>query len=104
MFLGENGEHLHLDGLHLIVQLLETRHLAPVPMYPDLQQTITHLDQHRVNIEGLVPGRQELTEIIVTVPLDMGVIVPGHLMDLPPLHWPVGLEHPQCIRVGGHMD
>ena len=104
MLLGEDGKHLCLNGLHLVVQLLETHHLAPVPMYLGLQRVIAHLNQRCVDIEGFMPGRQKLAEVIVAIPLDMGVIIPGCCMDLSPLHQPVGLEHPQCIRIGSHMD
>ena len=91
MLLEKDGKHLCLNGSHLVVQLLETHHLAPVLMYLGLQQTIMHLNQRCVNINGLVPGRQELAEVVVTIFLDMRVIVPGHCMDLSPLCQPVGL-------------
>ena len=66
VFLRDDGEHLCLYCLHLLVQLLETHHLAPVPMYLGLQQVVTHLDQCCVNIERLMPSGQELTEVVVT--------------------------------------
>ena len=37
MLLGEDGKHLGLNGLHLVIQLLEVHHLAPVPMNLSLQ-------------------------------------------------------------------
>ena len=104
MFLWEDGKHLCLKGLHLLIQLLEPRHLAPVPEHLSLQQVIAHFHQRSVDVDGLMPSRQELAEVVVAIPPDMGVIVPGCCMNLSPLHWPIGLEHPQRIRIGGHMD
>ena len=104
MLLQEDGKHLSLNSLHLLIQLLEPCHLAPVPVYFSLQQAITHFHQRRVDINGLMPSSQELMEVVVAIHLDMGVVVPRRRMDLSPLYWPVGLKHPQRIRIGGHMD
>ena len=60
MLLGNNGEHLCLYGLHLFIQLLETRHLALVHRYLGLQQTVVHLNKHCIDVKGLMPGGQEL--------------------------------------------
>ena len=43
-------------------------------------------------------------EVVVTIPLDMRVVIPGSRMNLPPLCWPIRCEFPQCIGVGGHVD
>ena len=37
MFLGENGEHFGLNGLHLVVELFEACHLTLVSVYLGLQ-------------------------------------------------------------------
>ena len=104
MLLGKDGEHLSLNGLHLVVELFETCHLAPVLVYLSLQQAVVHLDQRRVNVKGLVPKRQELVEVVVTVVTDTEVVIPGSCMNLAPLRQPIRCELPQCIRVGGHAD
>ena len=104
MLLGKDGEHLSLNGLHLVVELFETCHLALVLMYLGLQRVIVHLDQRHVNVEGLVPRRQELVEIVITVVSDTKVIVPGSCMNLAPLCRPLRRELPQCVWVGGHVD
>ena len=73
MLLWENGEHLCLNGLHLVIELLEARHLASVPMYLGLQRSVAHLDQCHVNIERLMPRWQKLVEVIIVIPPDMRV-------------------------------
>ena len=87
MLLWENGEHLCLNGLHLVVELLEVCHLALVPMYLGLQLSVAHLDQRRVNVEGLMPRWQELAEVVIVIPPDMRVIVPGSCVNFSPLRW-----------------
>ena len=77
VLLGEDGEHFGLNGLHLVVQLLETCHLAPVPMHLGLQQAIVHFDQCCVDVERLMPSRQEFAEVVVTILLNMRVAVLG---------------------------
>ena len=104
MFLQKDGKHPCLNGLHLLIQLLESCHLALVPIYFGLQWAVMHLHQRGVDIDGLVPSRQKLMEVIVAIPLDMRVIVPGCCMDFSSLYWPIWLEHPQRVRVGGHVD
>ena len=104
MLLGENGKHLHLNDLHLFIQLLEAHHLALVLVYFGLQRAIAHLSQRGVNVEEFMPGRQELTEVIVAVLLDTRVVVPGGCVNLSPLHWSIRRELLKCVRVGRHVD
>ena len=89
VFLGKDGKHLHLDSLHLVIELLEARHLAPVPMYLGLQRVITHFDQCRVDVERFMPGRQDLTEVVITVVSSVVIVLPGSCVNLPPLCWPL---------------
>ena len=57
MLLGEDGKHLCLDSFHLVIELLEACHLAPILMYFGLQRAIVHFDQCCVDVEGLMPRR-----------------------------------------------
>ena len=104
MLLGEDGKHLCLDSFHLVIELLEVCHLALIPMHLSLQQVIAHFDQCCVDVKGLMPGRQDLTEIVVAVVLSAVIIVPGSCVNFPPLHWSLQCELSQCVRVGSHVD
>ena len=87
MFIEDDGKHLCLDSFHLVVELLKVCHLAPILMYLGLQQAVVHFNQGHVDVKRLVPGRQDLTEIVVAIVLSVVIAVPGCCMNLPPLRW-----------------
>ena len=50
VLLWKDGEHLCLDNIHLLIELLETHHLAVILMDFCLQQVVTQLNECVVSI------------------------------------------------------